>query len=550
MKTLDIIAEILKIEGINHLSAFPTTNMIESAAKIGIKPIICRQERAGVGIADGFSRINNGAPLGVFAMQYGPGAENAYSGIATAYSDSVPLLLLPLGHPTDRDRIFPNFSSIESFSTITKYAEQINYPNKVVDTMRRAFAHIRMGRPGPVLVEIPTDIAESEVSAELLRGYSTTPSIVSQGNPSDVDKMAKILLGANNPVIYAGQGVLYAEATLELEELAELTGIAVTTTMAGKSAFSEIHPLSLGSSSGVMNDAVYHYIDTSDVVLGIGTSFTKHGMTTTIPQGKTLLQITNDPRDISKSYDIKNAVIGDCKLVLRQLIDAIKDLQKNRNTEIDNQTVNNINILKTEWLQKWEQKLNSKEIPMTPYRVINEFMKVTDPSKTIVTHDSGSPRDQIMPFYKSNGPRTYIGWGKSHGLGTGLGLIIGAKLAAPEKLCVNFMGDAAFGMIGLDFETAVRSNIPTLTVVFNNNTMAIEINNMQESHDIYNTRDLKGDYTALAKAMDGWAEKVTNPEDIQNAFIRAKTATENGQAALLEFITSEEQDFSNRRAFS
>ncbi|MBS96635.1 MAG: thiamine pyrophosphate-requiring protein [SAR202 cluster bacterium] len=550
MKTLDIIAEILKIEGINYLSAFPTTNMIESAAKIGIKPIICRQERAGVGIADGFSRINNGSPLGVFAMQYGPGAENAYSGIATAYSDSVPMLLLPLGHPTDRDRIFPNFSSIESFASITKYAEQINYPGKVVDTMRRAFANIRMGRPGPVLVEIPTDVGEAEVSAELLKGYSTTPSIISQGNPSDIDKIAKILLGAKNPVIYAGQGVLYSEATLELEELAEISGIAVTTTMAGKSAFSEIHPLSLGSSSGVMNDAVYHYIDTSDVVLGIGTSFTKHGMTTTIPQGKTLLQITNDPRDISKSYDIKNAVIGDCKLVLRQLIDAIKDLQKNTNSDKYNQTVQNISQLKTDWLKKWEHKLNSKEVPMTPYRVINEFMKVTDPSNTIVTHDSGSPRDQIMPFYKSNGPRTYIGWGKSHGLGTGLGLIIGAKLAEPEKFCVNFMGDAAFGMIGLDFETAVRSNIPTLTVVFNNNTMAIEINNMQGSHDIYNTRDLKGDYTALAKAMDGWAEKVTDPEDIQNAFMRAKSATENGQAALLEFITSEEQDFSNRRAFS
>ena len=173
-------------------------------------------------------------------------------------------------------------------------------------------------------------------------------------------------------------------------------------------------------------------------------------------------------------------------------------------------------------------------------------MNVTDPSKTIVTHDSGSPRDQIMPFYNSGGPGTYIGWGKSHGLGTGLGLNIGAKLADPDKFVVNFMGDAAFGMTGLDFETAVRSNIPILTVVLNNSTMAIETSHMATSHELYNTRDLGGDYSEMARAMGGWSEKISNPEDIGNAFLRAKSATENGQAALLEFITSEEQEFSYR----
>ena len=185
---------------------------------------------------------------------------------------------------------------------------------------------------------------------------------------------------------------------------------------------------------------------------------------------------------------------------------------------------------------------------MTPYRVINEFMKATDPSQNIVTHDSGSPRDQIMPFYESGGPGTYLGWGKSHGLGTGLGLNMGAKLASPEKFVVNFMGDAAFGMTGLDFETAVRSGIPILTVVLNNSTMAIETAHMASSHELYNTRNLGGDYADMARAMGGWSERVDDPEEIQNAFYRAKKATENGHSALLEFITSEEQDFSFRGA--
>jgi thiamine pyrophosphate-dependent acetolactate synthase large subunit-like protein len=141
--------------------------------------------------------------------------------------------------------------------------------------------------------------------------------------------------------------------------------------------------------------------------------------------------------------------------------------------------------------------------------------------------------------------RSYIGWGKSHALGTGLGLAIGAKLAAPDKLCVNFMGDAAFGMTGLDFETAVRSRI---LIVLNNSSMAIEIPHLVVSHNKYRTRDSGRRYADVAHAMGGWAERVERPEDIAGAFARARKAAESGQAALLEFITSEETAFSHRRA--
>jgi len=143
-------------------------------------------------------------------------------------------------------------------------------------------------------------------------------------------------------------------------------------------------------------------------------------------------------------------------------------------------------------------------------------------------------------------PRSYLGWGKSHALGTGLGLIIGAKLAAPDKFCVNFMGDAAFGMTGLDFETAVRCGIPILTVVLNNSAMAIEIPHLVVSHDKYGTRDIGGRYADLGRAMGGWSERVERPEDIAGAFARARKVTEGGQAALLEFITRQETRFSNR----
>ena len=549
MKVLDAIARIMKKEGVVYLSAYPTTALIESAAEVGIQPIICRQERVGVGIADGYARVTNGNPPGVFAMQNGPGAENAFAGVATAYSDAVPMLLLPLGHPRARDGVFPLFSSVRSFSDITKSVEQISTASQIGETMRRAFARLKMGRPGPVMVEIPTDIADAEVDVSIPESYKPVKATLSKADSQDVLSAARALLDAKAPILHAGQGVLYADATEELVELAELLQVPVMTTLAGKSAFPEKHPLALGSGSSVMNGCVYHFLSRADVIFGIGTSFTKHSMTTTIPSGKVFIHATNDPIDIDKDYYTDYPIIGDAKLVLQQFIEACKDLCPNINQD-DSKVVEDIASVRKAWLKEWIPKLTSAEIPITPYRVIWEFMNNVDPAEAIVTHDSGSPRDQLMPFYQSGGPRTYLGWGKSHGLGTGLGLNIGAKLAAPDKFVVNFMGDAAFGMTGLDFETAARNSIPILTIVLNNSTMAIETTHMARSHELYGTRDIGGNYADMALAMGGWAERVADPADVGPAILRARKATEEGQASLLEFITSEETAFSYRRPFS
>lgn len=550
MKVLDVIAHVLKKEGVEYLSAYPTTALIESTAEVGIKPIICRQERVGVGIADGYARVTNGNSPGVFAMQNGPGAENAFAGVATAYSDAVPILLLPLGHPRARDGVFPQFSSVRSFSDITKFVEQISTASQVGETMRRAFARLKMGRPGPVMVEIPSDVADVEVDASILENYKPIKATLSKADLEAVQSAARALLNAKSPIIYAGQGVLYADASEELVELAELLQVPVMTTLAGKSAFPEKHPLALGSGSSVMNGCVYHFLRQADVVFGIGTSFTKHSMTTTIPSGKVFIHATNDPIDIDKDYYTDYPIIGDAKLVLQQFIDACKDLQSASTNQGDSNVVGEIASVRKAWLKEWTPKLTSDEVPITPYRVIWEFMNNVDPREAIVTHDSGSPRDQLMPFYQSGGPRTYLGWGKSHGLGTGLGLNIGAKLAAPDKFVVNFMGDAAFGMTGLDFETAARNGIPILTIVLNNSTMAIETTHMARSHELYGTRDIGGNYADMALAMGGWAERVDDPTDVGPAILRARKATEDGQASLLEFITSEETAFSYRRPFS
>ena len=542
MKVVDAITEILKREGVEFLSTYPTTPLIEAVAAGGIRPVICRQERVGIGIADGFTRTTNGRRIGVFAMQYGPGAENAFPGVATAYSDSVPILLLPLGHQRERAQVFPLFSSARTYASVVKSVETLNLANEVSEVMRRAFNLLKMGRPGPVMVEIPEEVALEEVNESALT-YKAVKATRSSGNAQDVADAAQVLVQAHRPIIHAGQGVLYAQATDELVELAELLQLPVMTTLEGKSAFPEDHPLSLGTGGGsVMSGPASHFLRQADVVLGIGCSFTRHGMAANIPPGKTLIHASNDERDLNKNYPTDHPILGDAKLILRQFIEAIKDLGPGPYDH--GEAAVEVQQVKEAWLKEWMPKLTSNEVPITPYRVIWEFMQTVTSREAIITHDSGSPRNQLVPFYCATAPGGYIGWGKSHALGTGLGLVMGAKLAAPDKFCVNFMGDAAFGMTGLDFETAVRCGIPILTVVLNNSSMAIETQLMVTSHARYRTRDIGGHYADMGRAMGGYAERVERPEDIAPAIQRARKATAEGQAALLEFITSEEIAFS------
>jgi len=233
--------------------------------------------------------------------------------------------------------------------------------------------------------------------------------------------------------------------------------------------------------------------------------------------------------------------------VLHQFIDAVKDILGSKQREAG-AVAAEIKKIREEWLTEWMPKLRSDEQPINPYRVMWEFMNLFDRKDCIVTHDAGSPRNQLVPFYQAPVPRSYLGWGKSHALGTGLGLIMGAKLAAPEKFCVNFMGDAAFGMTGLDFETAVRNNIPILTIVLNNNFMAAETHSMQASHARYGTMNILGNYADLAKSLGGWSERVEDPQQIVPALQRARKVTDDGKAALLEFITSREINYSRGRS--
>ena len=546
MDGVTAVANVLKMEGVEWIGVMPSNPLIEAAAIAGIRPIVCRQERTGVHMADGFSRVNNGKKTGIFLAQNGPGAENAFGGVAQAYADSVPILVLPAGVARKRVGVEPNFHPVRAYETITKWAAHVNYADRVPELMRQAFTKLRSGKPGPVLLEIPQDLAADEISEE---DFDYIPPVAMRvaADPDAVARGARRLLSSHHPVIMAGQGVLYAEATEELAELAEYLQIPVMTTLEGKSAFPENHPLALGIGGSSQTGAVHRFLNNADVVFGVGVSFTKSSFTVPIPPGKTLIHLTNGAGDINKDYRTEYPILGDAKLALRQFIDELKAQgvpQRPANRELAAE----IRALHDDWLAEWRPRLTSDEVPLNPYRVVWDIMHTVDLDNTIVTHESGSPREQVSPFWEARAPRSFIGWGKSTQLGYSLGLAMGAKMAAPEKTVINFMGDAAFGMVGLDVETAVRANIPITTIVMNNSTMAIYPDSrIPTAVERYGLKDLSGDFYRVAVALGAYAEQVHTPEEIKPAMRRAMEANAAGRPALLEFITKEEGTFSKFR---
>ena len=535
MKVGDAIAEIMKREGIEILCGYPVNHLLEYAAAADIRPVIVRQERIGIHMADAISRVTSGRKIGAFCMQHGPGAENAYGGVAQCYSESIPLLVLPQGYPRRIANIDPNFSSSREMRGIAKSAEPITMPRETANIMRRAMSNIRNGRSGPAIVEIPTDIWNEEIG-----DLDYTPVGVHKYGPDPVDvrKAAAAILAAKCPMIYAGTGVHWAEAWAELKELAELLGAPVTTSLGGKSSFPENHELSLGSGGNALPKPVHHFVQKSDLVIGIGCSFTETNFGIKFPAGKKFVHATLDPQHLNKDVVSAVGLVGDAKLTLAALIGELRQtIKSNRDTKA---VVAEIQAVRAEWMEVWQPLLDSNEAPLSPYRVIKELMNTVDGRNTIITHDAGSPRDQISPFWVSTEPLSYIGWGKTTQLGMGLGLAMGAKLAKPEKLCINLWGDAAIGFTGMDFETAVRERIPILSILLNNFSMAIELKVMPISTEKYRSTDISGNYADMAKAFGGYGERVTQPDQIQAAIRRGIEQTQAGKPALLEFITAKE----------
>ena len=370
--------------------------------------------------------------------------------------------------------------------------------------------------------------------------WSYEPAISTRYGPdtADVPKAAAALVEAKNLAIYAGQGIHYARAWDSLKRLAEMLGAPVATSLQGKSAFPEDHPLALGAGGNAFPRTVPHFLAKADWIFGVGCSFTETAFGIAMPPGKKFIHATLDPNHLNKDVRAEIGLIGDAQLTLDALCAEVERLiKKPRDFSGAAQEIAQV---RKAWLDEWAPRVNSDEAPFSPYRVLRDLQATVDVANTIITHDAGSPRDQLAPFWVTKKPLTYIGWGKTTQLGYGLGLAMGAKLACPDKLCINVWGDAAIGFTGMDFETAVRERIPILSVLLNNFSMAMEIPIMPVSTEKYRATDISGDYAAMARAFGGYGERVTEIAQIVPAIRRGIEQTQKGVPALLEFITCKE----------
>ena len=538
VKAANGFARLLKAEGIPWVGCYPTNHVNNALGEEGVPILMMGEERFAVAVADAFSRVTCGKQIGVctvMANLNAAGIQMAYGAIAQAWEDSSPLLVITEGVSQGAFR-HTHFDMAEAFKSVTKWVGKIDRAELVPDYVRRAFTQLRSGRPGPVLLIIPRDLGEydeDEHPYSPVKGWRCGP------DPDDVKAAVRVLLAARDPLLHVGEGVLYADATDELRQFAELAQVPVLTTLKAKSAFPETHPLSVG----VRGSLAEHFLRKSDVLFSIGSSLFPNRFSHAVPDAsqKTIVQCTVDTLDINRSYETRHAVIGDAKLVLQALI---QELSARTGGDVGKKPglIDEISAGKQAFMAKFRPLMESAETPINPYRVFGDLMKVLDPRRSFVTADSGNTRDQTSTVYEAQIPRGYLGWGNVSTLGFSLAAVIAAKLAYPDRQCVNVTGDAGVCYMMGNFEAVARHGIGVTTIHINNGGYSgYGPGFWGAGHDPYTWKvsdHSSACMAAMARAVGFHAEDVSAPSEIIPALRRAFDENAKGRPAYLEFICS------------
>ena len=536
VKAANGLARILKAEGIPWVSCYPTNHVNNALGEEGVPILMMGEERFAVAVADAYSRVTCGKQVGVctvMANLNAAGIQMAYGAIAQAWEDSAPLLVIAEGVGQGGSR-HTHYDMAEAFKSVTKWVGKVDRAELIPDYVRRAFTHLRSGRPGPVLLIVPRDLGEydtDEYPYTPVKGWRSGP------DPDDVRAAVKTLLAAKDPLLYVGEGVYYADATAELLQFAEAVQAPVLTTLKAKGAFPETHPLSVG----VRGSHAEHFLRTCDLLFSVGSSLFPNRFSHAIPDHarKTIVQCTVDTLDINRSYETKHAVIGDAKLTLAALLE---EVGKRGGVAKKPALLEEIRAQRQAFQAKFRPLMESSETPINPYRVIGDLMKVLDPQNSFVTADSGNTRDQLSTVYEAQIPRGHLGWGNVSTLGFSLAGALGAKLAFPNRQVAFVTGDAGVCYMMGNFEAAARYKL---------GITALHINNGGYSgygpgfwgggHDPYTWQVSphgSACMASMARAVGFHAEDVTRPEDIVPALRRALDENAKGRPAFLEFICS------------
>ena len=546
MRGGDAVIHALEKEGIKYISGFSGGGLAPLWPALresqSIKAFATRHERLGVEVADGYARATG--QVGVAMTGTGPGATNTLTGIASCFADNVPVLLLMGQHPLrNMGKEYQQEVSSSIFDTLVKWKGTFTRPDEIPGIMRRAFTALRSGSPGPVVLEMPQDVMMAEADDQALHYDPVGPGRKAAPDARDIDEAADILVQAKYPILNAGGGALGAEAAEEVKELAELLSMPVATTLLGKSVFPEDHPLSLGGGvyprSKYASGPALQVNRKADAVLAVGNSFRLPNGTDgrPIPEGVKLIHINADEADLNKTYQADVAILADAKLALRALIDAVRDRMGPGAGGLKEEVVSEIKQAKEKWLGEWMPVFTDESMPTNGYRVVYDLMQVVDRERTVALHDAGGSRGYITPFWVATRPHSFVAMGGMAPMGWSMGAAIGAKLAHPDQLVVHLLGDASFGMTGMEIETAVRMGLPTLTVLINNGGIGGGMMGMDRAGGTPPAMaQLGGNFSEVAKGLGAYSERVEQPGEIAPAFRRAIKATEEGQAALVEVM--------------
>ena len=543
MKPENGMIRILQQEGTEFLSVMPVGVMVNPAYEENLRIVMMRNERFAVALADGYSRAANGKKIGVFNVQGGTfpvGSEIALGAVAQAMEDSTPILGLMNGPPLSQLG-HNRFDITTQYRGITKWAAYVPTSERIPEFMRRAYTYLRTGRRGPVILNTASsrgpsanwsEYDETEFPYVPVKGWKYP------GDPRDVEVSVRALLAAKNPIIYAGQGIFYADACDELREFAELVQAPVLQSLLAYSVLSAKHPLDIGV-RGIPAD---HFLGSTDLVFGIGESLApgdfKHNFS---GKGKVIVQCDIDERDINTRYIVDHAVIGDAKLVLQQMIDEVRKQAGSQGRPKNEALLNQIKSLKDQKAKKYKDAIESNEKPINPYRVYVDLMNTLDPENSTVTHDAGNTRDQLGTIYEPIINRGFIGWGNCSSLGFTLGAAMGAKLAYPERQVVDVTGDAGIMYQIGNYEAVVREKVAILIIHINNSGFAgYGPGFWGAGHHPPTSAVTSSKILSTAKMVEGlgmYSERVEEPDEVIPAIKRALKVNQSGKPALLEMIT-------------
>ena len=540
--TIDVgtgIARILKQEGVEWVSTFPVCKVNNALGREGMPMVMMRDDRYAVALADAFSRITAGAKNGVCTFQGGvnaAGIQVAFAGMAQAFEDGSPVLCITDGISAG-DTENSQFDVTSILKSVSKWYGYLDKPERLPEFMRRAFTMLRTGPPGPVVIAIPNADAQYDETADPyipVKGWKSAP------DPADVAGAVELLLKADTPLIYAGEGVIYAGASVELKAFAELIDAPVITTLKAKGAFPEDHPLFVG----IRGDQVNHYLNKCDLVLAVGSSLSPGRFTHGIPNAvnKTIIHCTIDELHVNKTYPTAQAVIGDARFTLLALMAEVhaKTSGKGRT---DPNVASDIKSVRDLAMVKYREAMASTDKPINPYRVYAGLMEALDPRNSFLTHDSGNTRDQLSTVYDTLVPRGFLGWGNVSSLGFSFAAAIAAKLAFPQKDCVAVTGEAGLGYMMGNLEVALRQKIGiTVVHVSNGGFAGYGPGFWGDGHDPFTHKVLDYNEVDMSKVIGelGYhTERVTEPSDVVLALKRAFAVNESGQPAYIEFICSQ-----------